>query len=102
MGPSTGSRKVRSRLKTCVRKIPIGLVTASMSARKNRICSQPFTVIFRTFPDAIARMPDKRGAMPRLLSSQEFQDSSHPLLQLLTRAHIGERDKKKANCQSDK
>src|SRR5215471_11415412 len=45
MGRKTGSRNVRSRLKTLVRKIPTGFVTKNTISRKNRIWNQPFAVI---------------------------------------------------------
>src|SRR5580698_522759 len=45
MGRSTGSRKVFSRAKTRAMNTPSGLVTAKISARNTRICSQPLRVI---------------------------------------------------------
>src|SRR5579862_3376360 len=44
-GRSTGSRKVRSPANTRAMKIPSGLVTAKIRARKTKICSQPLMVI---------------------------------------------------------
>src|SRR5215471_8269093 len=45
MGRSTGSMKVRSRENTRAMKIPKGLVTAKISARKTKICNQPLIVM---------------------------------------------------------
>src|ERR1017187_7057551 len=45
IGRSTGSRNVRSRANTRVMKTPSGFVTAKISPRKIRICSQPLRVI---------------------------------------------------------
>src|SRR5262245_66136933 len=45
MGRHTGSSHVRSRLKTRVRKRPIGAVNARMTARNTAICSQPLDVM---------------------------------------------------------
>src|SRR6476646_110139 len=44
-GRNTGSRKVRSRLKTFAMKIPSGLVIASTRRKKTAIWSHPFNVI---------------------------------------------------------
>src|SRR5262245_32306199 len=44
-GRMTGSIQVRSREKTFVMKIPMGLVTSRITTKYKRICSQPFSVI---------------------------------------------------------
>src|ERR1700751_2736399 len=45
MGCNAGSRKVRSPANTRAMKPPSGLVTAKISARNTKICSQPLMVI---------------------------------------------------------
>src|SRR5271165_4437916 len=44
-GRSTGSMNVRSRLKTCVMKTPMGLVTARIRARNTMIWNHPLAVM---------------------------------------------------------
>src|SRR5208337_261791 len=45
IGRSTGSINVRSRLKTCVRKTPMGLVTARIRPRNTMIWNHPLAVM---------------------------------------------------------
>src|SRR5262249_6883175 len=44
-GRITGSSHVRSRAKTFAMKVPMGLVTSKTTAKYNRICNQPLSVI---------------------------------------------------------
>src|SRR5450432_642428 len=64
MGRSTGSRKVRSRANTRAMNTPSGLVTARISARNTRICSQPLRVIseFLRAKQRVEQIDRGRGA----------------------------------------
>src|ERR1035438_6406874 len=100
-GLRTGSRKVFSRANTCAMKTPRGLVTAKISARKTKICSQPLIVIseFLRPQQGVEQVDDGDGANDE--HDERLQVHSLFLLHPVAEMNIGDRRREECDCYRD-
>src|ERR1035437_8308338 len=101
MGRSTGSRNVRSRANTRVMKTPRGLVTAKISPRNTRICSQPLRVIseFLRTQQRVEQIDRHRRADDELDERLYVHDIL--ILRSIAETHVANQHCEERNCDNN-
>src|SRR5579875_1977405 len=101
-GRITGSRKVRSRLKTRVMKMPMGLVSRRTKARKTAIWNHPFAVMSELLraQQGVEEIDHHQGADSQKddgLGRHRFS-----LLEAVAEGHVAQRQREESNRDGDK
>src|ERR1700741_5439404 len=99
MGRNAGSRKVRSPANTRAMKTPSGLVTAKISARNTKICSQPLMVIskFLRTQERVEQVNHRRSADDE--HDERLKIHGAFLFHAVAEMHVGDREGKE--CDRD-